>query len=206
MAPRLWGSSTPSHKTRKGGSFLARAAASRSSSAAYSTSAARAATPWCSAPPHSFCSLWAGTFLTTAPACLANCGVVAGGRCRQAVRQVNGIRRAAAFQQLGHGVFAPDQGVLGAVSGSAAGRRPARESRGVCSIFSSVCPCGVCRQGYRNHHFGRPPALGPGGAASAGGRGQKTACRRPSDGRKPRADTARVLYRLKYNTFCRFVP
>ncbi len=58
----------------KGGSFLARAAASRSSSEAYSTSAARAATPWCSAPPHSFCSLWAGTFLTTAPACLANAG------------------------------------------------------------------------------------------------------------------------------------
>ena len=44
-APRLWGSSMPSLSTRKGGSPLALAADSRSSTVTYSISLAKAATP-----------------------------------------------------------------------------------------------------------------------------------------------------------------
>ena len=45
-APRLWGSDSSSHTTRRGGSPFSRAALSRSSTSAYSRTAAMAITPW----------------------------------------------------------------------------------------------------------------------------------------------------------------
>ena len=119
------------------------------------------------------------------------CGVVAGGRCRQAVRQVDGIRRAAAFQQLGHGVFAPDQGVLRA---GVRLRRRAASGAGIARCMLHIflrLPLRRVQTGIQKSSFWQAARLGA---------GRGSVCRRP------RADTARVLYRLKYNTFCRFVP
>lgn len=117
MAPRLCGSSTPSHSTRKGCSPLASAARNRSSSAAYSTSAAPGGHPLVVRRAAHFLQLIARHPLDYRAALLGQGCVVARHGLGHRVRQVDRIHRAAALEQLCHGILAPHKGIgaLGAL-------------------------------------------------------------------------------------------
>ena len=71
MAPRLWGSSSSSQRTKKGGSPRSWASWNKSSTVAYSFTAATATTPWWLAPPQRWSSLRGSASLMAAPAALA---------------------------------------------------------------------------------------------------------------------------------------
>ena len=67
-------------------------------------------------------------------------GVIAGNRLRQRVCQIDSVHRAAAFQQLGHGIFAPYQ------------RVGARFSLLAGNLFHRVPPAGHCPGNCRKMH------------------------------------------------------